>query len=121
FALLYPWHTPLFAMQGFAGGALATWLVRCCESGWAPTLFLAAAYTTHVVLPFVGGFGVAGAAALLAGQVAFALRGGDVPASRQTPEPERAPVENRTLARPDGCEAGPTCVLVPHRRRVGGR
>ena len=51
FAVLYPWHTPLFAAQAFLGGALATWLVRASGSAWAPTLFLALAYATHVVFP----------------------------------------------------------------------
>lgn len=53
FAVVYPWHTPLWFAQCLIGGAFATRLVRVTGSGLAPTAFLAAAYVAHTTLPFI--------------------------------------------------------------------
>lgn len=53
FAVVYPWHTPLWFAQCLVGGAFATRLVRVTGSGLAPVAFLAAAYVAHTTLPFL--------------------------------------------------------------------
>jgi hypothetical protein len=66
FGLFYPWHTVSFFIQCMLGGVLFTWMVRQTRNGWAPSLFLATAYVTHMTLPFIGWVGVMLALALLA-------------------------------------------------------
>jgi hypothetical protein len=52
FAVGYPWHTPLWFVQGLIGGVFAVWLARRSESVVAPGIFLATAYTVHTTVPF---------------------------------------------------------------------
>jgi hypothetical protein len=67
FACFYPFHTWPWFVQCALAGALATQLVRLTGSGFAPALFLASAFVSHMSLPFLGIWGVLLAAMLLAG------------------------------------------------------
>src|SRR5262249_15009058 len=73
FACFYPWHTPAWFVQCLIAGAFSTWMVRLTESGWAPTLFLATAYITHMSLPFLAWGGAAIAVCLLVLHMIFGL------------------------------------------------
>ncbi|MDQ3033310.1 MAG: hypothetical protein M3Y87_12900 [Myxococcota bacterium] len=66
FALVYPWHTPLFFVQCLLAGLVATQIARIFQTPLAPAAFLGAAYLTHTTLPFFGWWGAALAAIALA-------------------------------------------------------
>ena len=52
FAFGYPWHTPLWFVQGLLGGAFSVWLARRSGSSAAPGVFLATSYVVHTTLPY---------------------------------------------------------------------
>jgi len=53
----YVWHTPAFFVQCLLGGALAVWMVQTSGNPIAGGAFLAAAFETHLVLPYIGIWG----------------------------------------------------------------
>jgi hypothetical protein len=54
FAVGYPWHTPLWFLQGLLGGAFWVHLSRRTGSLLSPGLFLSCAYLIHTTVPFLG-------------------------------------------------------------------
>jgi hypothetical protein len=56
--LVYPWHTASFFVQCLVGGALVAWLVRATGNVLAGGWLGAAAFATHMTLPFMGWWGV---------------------------------------------------------------
>lgn len=76
-AAFYPWHTPAWALQCVAGGALCTQLARRTASYLTPGLFLSTAYLTHMTVPFLDWAGATIAAIALATLGFAAWRTGD--------------------------------------------
>lgn len=54
FAVGYPWHTPLWFLQGLLGGAFWVYLSQRTGSLLSPGLFLSCAYLIHTTVPFLG-------------------------------------------------------------------
>ena len=53
FAFGYPWHTPLWFIQGLLGGIFAVRLARRTSSILTPGIFIVSAYVVHTTLPFL--------------------------------------------------------------------